>query len=137
MGPGAALTVALALEQRLTPKVAWWRAGAEQPAVIYEEWGEREPEDERHRSFGGTVTSRDHRLLIREEDLQAFLIAQDRDLIAEVEITRRERRNGSSAYDEEGQQSATFDRLLLFRSDGRLQAAERDLGAWRSNCPGT
>lgn len=136
-GPGKALSAALGLAESLTPQVGWWRAGAEQPALIYEEWGEREPEDERHRTFGGTVTSRGRRLLIREEDLRTFLAAQGRDLIVEVEITRRDQPDRSSALDEENPQSSTFDRLLLLRGDGQLQAAECDLGAWPTDRPGT
>ncbi len=135
--PGTALTAALGLEERLTPQVAWWRPQAQKPALIYEEWGDREPKDERHRASGKTVTSRGRRLLIREADLQAFLVVQGQDLIIEVEITRSDRPDGSSAFDEEGPQSASFDRLLLLRRDGRLQAAERDLGAWRTHRPGT
>ena len=134
--PGTALTAALWLEERLTPQVTWWRPGAQQPALIYEEWGDREPEDERQRTFGGAVTSRGRRLLIREADLQAFLVTQGGDLIIEVEITRRDRPDGSSSFDDEGSQSASFDRLLLLRRDDRLQAAERDLGAWRTHRPG-
>ena len=39
--PGAALTAILALEQGSPPRVAWWRTGADQPALIYEGWGKR------------------------------------------------------------------------------------------------
>lgn len=134
--PGKALTAALTLERRLSPTIGWWRPGDEQAALICEEWGERERDEERHRYYGGAVTSRGHRLLIREEDLQTFLSNQGLDLIAEVEIKRRARRDGSSTFDEEGTESATFDRPLLLRGDGRLQAAERDLGAWRTNRQG-
>ena len=134
--PGKALTAALTLERRLSPTIGWWRPGGEQPALIYEEWGEPERDERPHYSYGSAVTSRGHRLLIREEDFHAFLVSQGLDLIAEVEIERRDRRDGSSAFDEEGSESATFDRLLLLRSDGRLQSAERDLGTWRTDRSG-
>lgn len=134
--PGTALTTALALERRLSPIIGWWRPGIDQPALIYEEWGEPERDERPPHSYGSAVTSRGHRLLIREEDLQIFLVSQGLDLIAEVGIERRDRRDGSSAFDEESTQGATFDRVLLLRSDGRLQGAERDLGTWRTDCSG-
>ena len=76
-----------------------------------------------------------HRLLIRRNDLAEFLKKKKRDLIVEVEITRRERRSHSYSDDPEDSKENEFERILLFRRDGSIQAAERDLGTWRSPSP--
>ena len=133
--PGTAVTDALGLEQRYCCGcVKWFREGADAPSFIYETWGERERDHGPHRYYGGMVVCSGHRLLVRKDDLAEFLHTEGRDLIADIEITRRDQRESGRSYDTEDSRRAVFDRLLLLRRSGAVEAAERSFETWRSDC---
>lgn len=134
-GPGKFVTKLLELEQRFQHGIYWVRKGQEIPSFIYEAWGVQENDSRRGHYEDNIVGSSGHRLLIRRNDLAEFLKKKKRDLIVEVEITRRERRSHSYSDDPEDSKENEFERILLFRRDGSIQAAERDLGTWRSPSP--
>src|SRR5215470_1026660 len=56
------------------------------------------------------------------------------DLIVEIEITRRNKGYDYSRYDEEKAKEVRFDRVLLLRGDGTLEAAEGRLRTWTAPC---
>jgi hypothetical protein len=132
--PGSLLNTTLNLRRDFGPgSVNWFRSGQVLPSIIYEAWGERE-EDERYgRYYPDTGNTRGHRLLVRAEDLAEFLETVDFDLITEVGVSRRDKRERRYSDDEEGTEKIEHDRVILFNRDGTLQAAERDLGAWRKH----
>ena len=133
--PGTAVTEAFSLEHRLgCGCMQWFRKGAGTPSFIYEVWGKRERDHAPLHYFGGGTECSGHRLLVRKEDLAAFLNAEEQDLIAELEITRRDQRGSGSSYDTEDSKRTVFDRLFLLRRSGALEAAERSFEAWRSDC---
>lgn len=132
--PGKLVTAVLGLRRCFSPEAQWLREVGESPSFVYEAWGEYEPDESRERFYNDTVVYTGHRLLARVEDLTEFLNNQERDLIAEVGIERRDRGNQQSSYESEDAQENEFDRLLLLRRDGTIQAAERDLGTWRPPC---
>ena len=132
--PGTAVTNTLGLEQRYYHGVKWFREGADGPALIYESWGERERDHDPHRYLGEMVVCSGHRLLVRKEDLAEFLHSEGRDLIADIAITRHYQRRSGPSYDTEDSKISVFDRLLLLRRAGAVEAAERSFEAWRSDC---
>ena len=134
--PGTAVTETFGLEEHVgCGCVQWFREGADTPSFIYEAWGEREREGHGpYRYFGGGVACSGHRLLVRKEDLAAFLCTEGQDLIAEIEITRRDQRGSGSSYDTKDSKRTVFDRLFLLRRSGALEAAEQSFAAWRSDC---
>ena len=70
------------------------------------------------------------RLLVRKEDLAEFLHTKGRDLIADIRITRCDQRGSGPSYDTEDSKRSVFDRLLLLRRSGAVEAAERRFDAW-------
>ena len=133
--PGTAVTGALGLERRIgCGCVQWFREGADTPSFIYESWGKHEQDNGPFHYFGGGTECSGYRLLVRKEDLAAFLCAKGQDLIAEIEITRRDQRGSGSSYDTKDSKRTVFDRLFLLRRSGALEVAERSLEAWHSDC---
>jgi len=131
--PGKRVTERLRLEREFgTGCVRWARRGELEPVFIYEAWGQRQ-RDERHSHYGGDGASRGHRLLVRGDQLAAFLSAEPYDLIVEVGVSQRDEEQRPYTYDEEKGQEGTFDRLFLLRADGRIETAERGVGSWHKN----
>lgn len=132
-GPGKSATELFGLQRRVGRETSWYRVGQETPCFIYEAWGSQRDETEHTRHYGSTTESSGHRLLINRRELTEFLTKKKRDLILEVEITRREPERRGHSDNEESSKENEFERILLFRRDGSIQAAERDLGTWRSH----
>lgn len=130
--PGKSVTKLLGLTRRIEPETSWYRPGEETPSFVYQTWGYQESETDRDHRFGRQTESSGYRLLICKRALAEFLDNKKRDLIAEVEITRREPRRSGYSDHEEDSKEVEFERILLLRRDGSIQAAERDLGTWRS-----
>lgn len=106
----------------------WRRSSAEPPMFIYEVWGNHERDDERHYD-SYAVAGR--RLLVHKRQLQEFLCSQNLDLIVEVGVTRRERRDRQYDSEEEAENAeGRFNRLYGLRHDGSLEVAEANIGTW-------
>lgn len=129
--PGKAILRQLGLEYRIGSGACWFRKDQTTPCFIYETWGYQENEQDRERSYGSIPESSGYRLLVLKRDLSEFLLKKKRDLILEVEITRREPRNPRDSDDEKEPTEHEFERIFLLRRDGSIQAAERDFGSWR------
>lgn len=128
--PGRAITKVLGLFRQTDRGVRWFRPNHSEPTFIYEAWGHPELEDDGEIYYDDDVRSDGYRLLIRISDLAEFLQGQGMELIVEAGLRRDEKGKSSSSYDEEESTEVRFDRLFLFRMDGTIQAAERDVGAW-------
>ena len=61
--------------------------------------------------------------------LAEFLEARESDLLVKVEIKRTDR-GFDDPYDKKEKQESRFDRVILARRGGSIDAAERCLGAW-------
>lgn len=129
--PGRAVKEALGLSYQFDQCARWYRANDSEPTFIYEAWGHPEAENDREAYYGDDVRSDGYRLLVRISDLAEFLNGQGTDLILEAGLHRDEKGKSSSSYDDKESTEVRFDRLFLFRLDGTIQAAERDVGAWR------
>lgn len=133
--PGTTVRRSLGLEERFcNGRFEWYRNDAESASLVYEAWGQREKEG-RTAVPGDPPTFSGYRLLAKKNDLAEFLRAEDRDLIAEVGITRNERRESRTSFDPEDPGRGVFDRIVLLRRTGALEIAERSLEAWCSDCP--
>lgn len=129
--PGRAVTKALNLSYRFDRSARWFRSNDPEPTFIYEAWGHPETENDREVYYDEDIRSDGHRLLMRISDLAEFLADQQMELIMEVGLRRDEKGKRSSSYDDKDSTEVEFDRILLFRMDGTIQAAEREVGAWR------
>jgi hypothetical protein len=67
--------------------------------------------------------------MIDRNSLREYLNKVGMDLIVEIQITRRNRGN-ESRYDQENAKELEFDRVILLRRDGSIEAAEGHLGSW-------
>ena len=131
--PGSKVTQALGLEKRhCGGRLKWFREGADTASFVYEAWGPREQSGP-SASRGDPATYSGYRLLVRKEALAEFLKAEGQDLIAEIGITRHDQKGSRSSFDPKGSSNAVFDRIVLLRRSGTLEAAERSFEAWRSD----
>jgi hypothetical protein len=129
--PGEKVTLACSLTRDKYGRPLWFRSPTAPPMFIYEVWGDHEQENERH-SSGPEVAGR--RLLAHKQQLQEFLSKQDFDLIIEVGVTRRERKNREYDSEETTEDAESrFNRLYRLRTDGALEVAEGHIGTWSSD----
>ena len=114
----------------------WVDASRGKTVFVYEVWGDNRG-DEREDSFrySETVRSSGWRLRADREKLRTLLTEVGLDLIVEIEITRRNKGYDYSRYDEEETREARFDKVILLRKDGTIEAAEGRLGTWTASCP--
>ena len=131
--PGRHVTVACNLTRDATGRPRWSNGEAEQPMFVYEAWGVDAEDEERYRD-GFAVAGQ--RLLAHKEQLLNFLCGQKLDLITEVEVERRERRNRRYTGEEENtSREGRFARLYLLGGEGNLEVAEGRLGTWTGDGP--
>ena len=132
--PGTAVTDGLRLERRGIGGMKWFREGADAPSFVFETWGQRERGFHPYPYGVDTTAPTGYRLLVRKEDLADFLCMEERDLIVDIGITRSDERRLEAADDTKGPKRVVFNRILLLRSSGGLEAAERCFDAWHSHC---
>ena len=111
----------------------WFAKNEKLPMFLHEAWGVEENDDERYRDNFAVAGQR---LLAHREQLMNFLRDQELDLIIEVEVTRRERRNRQFIGEEENSPpEGRFARLYLLDGQGSLEVAEGRLGTWTGDRP--
>ena len=131
--PGQRVAVACDLARDKAGRPCWSSGEAEQPMFVYEAWGVDAEDEERYR---GDFAVCGQRLLAHREQVLSFLRSQGLDLVIEVEVTRRERRNRRFTGEEEGASlEGRFARLYLLDGEGNLEVAEGRLGTWTGDCP--
>lgn len=110
----------------------WVEASHDNTVFFYEAWSDsRGDEREDRLQYDETIRSNGWRLKIEKEALKAFLNRKDLDMIVEIEITRRNNGYGYyRRYDEEEAKEARFDRVILLRREGAIEAAEGCIGTW-------
>jgi hypothetical protein len=112
-------------------QINWVHNGDGKRIFIYEPWGDDlSGERSYRRRYDQNIRSNGWRLSIHREALNAFLAKSGFDLIIEIEITRSNKGDDYSRYDEEKTRESQFDRVLLFRADGTIEAAEGRIGTW-------
>jgi hypothetical protein len=129
--PAKKVMTALNVEFVYNGQAKWIEASQGQTVFVYEAWSDNrgDEHDERLR-HDETVRSSGWRLRADKEALRTFLNKMDLDLIVEIAITRRNKGYDYARYGEEKAKEARFDRVILLRRDGTIEAAERRLGTW-------
>ena len=131
--PGQRVAVACDLTRDGTGQPRWSNDEAEHPMFIYEVWGVDAEDGERYR---GGFTVAGQRLVTHKEQLLNFLREQALDLVIEVEVERRERKNRRYAGEEEDASAeGRFVRLYLLGGNGDFKVAEGRLGTWTGDRP--
>ena len=132
--PGRRVSEACGLDRDKSGRARWHNSSMQPPMFIYEAWGERATDDERYRT-DFKVAGR--RLLAHKAQLQQFLLAQELDLIIEVEVDRRGQENQRYDSEEEKQTpEGRFDRLYRLDTRGTLELAEGCAGTWTGDRSG-
>ena len=130
--PGTAIVRALGLQRGPALQgLSWFREGANVPSVVYESWGDTDGEGRPYSNPGKGIVYGGRRTLVRKKDLAEFLRIEGRDLIFEVGVTRSDEKRAEQRYGAEGGKRAIFDRVLVLRQGGAVEAAERSFEAWR------
>ena len=129
---------ALCLSLHYDGQLKWINVKSGHTVFVYETWGDtlsRERED--HLRYDNKIRSSGWRLLIDKKALKTFLDKVGLDLIAEVEITRRNKGYDYSRYDEEKTKESLFDKVFLLRRDGTIETFEGFTGTWEVSSPRT
>ena len=107
----------------------WVSDQIDTPMFLYRAWGRPdEEEDDNHRS----LVVAGYRLLAHKEQLQRFLLGEEKDLIVKVEVSRRDRER--RRYGEEGRRTSVV-QLYRLGAGGCLEVAEGCLGTWTDDSP--
>jgi hypothetical protein len=131
--PSHKTATALNLEFVHTDQARWIEASRRHTVFVYEAWGDnRGDEGDDRFAYDETVRSSGWRLRADKDALRIFLNEMGLDMIVEIEITRRNKGYDYSRYGEEGTKESRFDRVLLLRRDGSIEAADGRLGTWTS-----
>jgi hypothetical protein len=131
--PSHKTATALNLEFVHTDQARWIEASRRHTVLVYEAWGDNRCDEGDDRfAYEETVRSSGWRLRADKDALTIFLNEMGLDMIVEVEITRRNKGYDYSRYDEEETKESRFDRVLLLRRDGSIEAADGRLGTWTS-----
>lgn len=133
--PSNKIMKALNLEFVHDNQARWIEAKRRNTVFVYEAWGDNrgDEHDDRIR-YDENIRSSGWRIRMDKETLKNLLNKIGFDLIVEIEITRRNK--GYEIYsrnDEEKTKEAHFDRVVLFRRDGTIEAAEGRLGTWTAS----
>ena len=96
---------------------------------LYHAWGRPDEEEDENRR---RLVVAGYRLLAQKEQLQRFLCAEEKDLIVEVAVSRRDR--GRRRYGEEERRIKVV-QLYGLGAGGCLEVAEGCLGTWTDNSP--
>lgn len=112
-------------------QINWVQMDTGKRVFQYEPWGDDlSGERNYRRRYDLKIRSSGWRLSINREALKAFLSKSGFDLIIEIEVTRSNKGDDYSRYDEEKTKESQFDRVLLFRADGTIEATEGRIGTW-------
>jgi hypothetical protein len=112
-------------------QIKWIDTDNGSTVFLYKAWGDsRGDEQESSLRYDQSVRSSGQRLLVNKQALLKYLNSIEMDLIIEIEITRRNKGYGVSRYDEEKTKESRFDRVLVIRRDGSIEAAEGCIGTW-------
>ncbi len=129
--PTRRITKAMKLKFLRGDQPMWTDQHGRGTVFLYDVWSEfpHSEGDERY-WYEEMVRSSGWRLLAHKAALRSLLRQMNFDLIVEVEITRRNRPYGDSRYYKEKTKEAIFDKVILLKKDGEIEAAEGCIGTW-------
>ena len=122
--PGRGVMESCRLQEDAGDGFRWVGDQISTPMFLYHAWGRPDEEEDENRR---PLVVAGYRLLAHKEQLQRFLGTEEKDLIVEVDVSRRERKKRS--YDnKEGRTEVV--QLYRLGAGGNLEVAERCLSAW-------
>ncbi len=114
----------------------WIDRSSGKQVFVYEAWGDTQgDEPERESQYDTRVRSSGWRLLADKMELKKYLNERALDLLVEITITRRNKGYEYSRYDQEKALESEYDRVLIFRRDGSIDAVEGCIGTWYTPDP--
>ena len=117
-------------------RVGWLDARRRKLAFVYEAWGDDRDDHSERSLYDESVRSSGWRFLADKETLRDLLNRMGLDLIVEIEITRRNKSGYEYSRDDKEEEKETrYDRVILLRRDGTIEAAEGCLGPWTAPRP--
>ena len=117
-------------------KAEWVNPGSGKQIFVYEAWGDTQgDEPERVSQYDSRVRSSGWRLLVDKMELKKYLNERALDLLVEITITRRNKGYEYSRHDQEKALESEYDRVLIFRRDGSIDAVEGCIGTWLTPGP--
>lgn len=112
----------------------WIDRDSGKQVFVYEAWGDTQG-DEPERVSQYDTRSSGWRLLVDKMELKKYLNERALDLFVEISITRRNKGYEYSKYDQEKALESEYDRVLLFRRNGSIDAVEGCIGTWLTSGP--
>jgi hypothetical protein len=134
MSPADNVISSLGLNRNNSAPISWTQKKTEKDAFIYEAWSDLEQYSRKGEYiYGDTVYSDGYRLRASIDTLKEYLDIVKFDLIVEIEITKREVKNGNTSYDQESKKESRYSRIYLLRATGEIFTAEGCIGSWTSS----
>ena len=127
--PGEGVIESWRLQRDARDGVRWLSDGIGIPMFLYHAWGRPDEEEDENRL---PFVVAGYRLLAQKEQLQQFLCAEEKDLIVEVVVSRRDRER--RRYGEEERRIKVV-QLYGLGAGGCLEVAEGCLGTWTDDSP--
>ena len=128
--PGSKLTEMFGLGLQEGNHGTWICNNTGEAAFLYEAWSdEPTPKDD---YYPRRIRSDGWRLWARIDMVQSFLRQKKWDLIYEVQIERRLRKEYSRSYEEDTKKK-THDKIFLLRADGSVDDAKGRVGSWEGS----
>lgn len=131
MSPADNVITTLGLTQNNIAPISWTQNKTKKNAFIYEAWSDLDQYSrKREYIYGETVYSDGYRLKASIDTIKEYLDIVKLDLIIEVEISKREVKNGNTSYDEKSKKESRYSRIYLLRTTGEIFTAEGCVGSW-------
>lgn len=97
----------------------------------YKSWSDMRWDDYDERRYSSdSVRSDGWRLSIDKNTLKSYLNQKDLDLIVEIRVVKKNKDYGYSERNTKETKEAEFERILILRRDGTIEAAEKCFGTW-------
>lgn len=121
------------LEFAFEDQPKWRRKTSGEAVFEYRAWSDIQLGDSGERIiFDDRMYSTGYELVIDSKALTEYLSKVEMDLIIEIQTTRSNR-GDETRYDQKDAKELVFDRVILLRRDGTIEAAEGCLGTWKSS----
>lgn len=83
--------------------------------------------------YSSTVKSNGWQLSMDKDSLKKYLKKRELDLIIEINITKKNKDYEYSEYNKKETKEAEFERILILRRDGSIEATEGRIGTWKTS----
>ena len=109
--------------------VEWVQPDGSKP-YTFQGWSDGRQETDDGYRYSQIVGSEGWIFRIRKDSLRKYLCKSGLDLIAEVELSKRDQDYGYRGSSKKEPKEARYDKVILFRQDGSIETAEGRIGTW-------